>query len=92
MLRAAGRNQSERICAAFARVRPARFAVEKMLPRKRSRFLELIGSVVVAVPADYTRYYEPTKPLLIGSILVTAMSPYAVAPPSKADACGTRVL
>jgi hypothetical protein len=31
-------------------------AVEKMLARKRSQFLELIGSVVVAVPADYTQY------------------------------------
>ena len=27
-----------------------------MSSRKRSRFLELIGSLVVAVPADYTRY------------------------------------
>jgi hypothetical protein len=28
----------------------------KLFLRKRSRFLELIGSLVVAVPADYTRY------------------------------------
>ena len=28
----------------------------EMSPRKCSRLLELIGSVVVAVPADYTRY------------------------------------
>jgi hypothetical protein len=28
----------------------------KLFLRKRSRLLELIGSVVVAVPADYTRY------------------------------------
>src|ERR1700726_4840183 len=29
---------------------------EKISSRKRSRFLGLIGSLVVAVPADYTRY------------------------------------
>ena len=28
----------------------------KLFLRKRSRFLELIGSLLVAVPADYTRY------------------------------------
>jgi hypothetical protein len=28
----------------------------RLFLRKRSRCLELIGSVVVAVPADYTRY------------------------------------
>jgi hypothetical protein len=28
----------------------------EMSPRKYSRLLELIGSVVVSVPADYTRY------------------------------------
>ena len=28
----------------------------KLFLRKRSRFLELIGSLVAAVPADYTRY------------------------------------
>ena len=30
----------------------------KLSPRKRSRLLEPIGSVVVAVPADYTRYFR----------------------------------
>ena len=31
-------------------------AMESVFPRKRSRLPELIGSVVVAVPADSTRY------------------------------------
>src|SRR5262249_26022389 len=34
---------------------------DKAPRRKRSQFLELIGSVAVPAPADYTRYiYEPT--------------------------------
>jgi hypothetical protein len=43
------------IYAALARVLLALFS-GKLFLRKRSRFLELIGSLVVAVLADYTRY------------------------------------
>jgi len=51
----------------------------KLFLRKRSRFLELIGSLVVAVPADYTRYLW-TNCLHLGvsgGIVNTTVCPWA---------------
>jgi len=48
------------IYTAVAGVRPALFAVEKLFPGKRSRFLELIGSIVVADPPTTRDIYELT--------------------------------
>jgi hypothetical protein len=48
-------NQSERLRRPCS-YPTSLFAMEKVVSEERSRLLELIGSIVVAASADYTRY------------------------------------
>jgi hypothetical protein len=48
--------QSDGIYTALARLRTCTIRSGTLFLKKCSRFLELIGSFVVSVPADYTRY------------------------------------
>ncbi len=56
MPRAAGRESEQAEFTPPLLVSDLHYSQWKLVLRKRSRFLELIGSPVVAVPADYTRY------------------------------------
>jgi hypothetical protein len=48
--------QSDGIYIALARLRTCNIRSGKLFLKKCSRFLELIGSLAVAIPANYTRY------------------------------------